>query len=69
MDRFGTAWIVLEPEFELATSDMIVQFAIRNMGISCVMEEFAKGEDRERELFEPRLPGDDAGARDLRRDG
>ena len=35
MDRFlEKRGIVLEPEFELATSDMIVQFAIRNMGIS-----------------------------------
>ena len=33
--------IELKPEFELATSDMIVQFARRNMGIGCVMEEFA----------------------------
>lgn len=32
----------LHPEFELATSDMIVQFALRNMGIGCVMREFAE---------------------------
>ena len=44
--------IVLEPEFELATSDMIVQFAIRNMGIGCVMEEFAKEKIESGELFE-----------------
>ena len=62
--------IILEPEFELATSDMIVQFAIRNMGIGCVMEEFAKGERIESgEALRTRLPGDDAGARNLRRDG
>lgn len=30
------------PEFELATSDMIVQFAIRNLGIGYVMEGFAE---------------------------
>lgn len=30
-----------EPEFELATSDMIVQFAKRNLGIGCLMSEFA----------------------------
>ena len=41
-----------EPEFELATSDMIVQFAIRNMGIGCVMEEFAKEKIESGELFE-----------------
>ena len=43
--------IELKPEFELATRDMIVQFARRNMGIGCVMEEFA-GEAMERgEVF------------------
>ena len=53
MDRFlEQRGIVLEPEFELATSDMIVQFAIRNMGIGCVMEEFAKGKIESGELFE-----------------
>lgn len=31
-----------EPEFELATSDMIVQFALRNLGIGIVVEDFAK---------------------------
>ena len=34
--------VALNPEFELATSDMIVQFALRNMGIGCVMREFAE---------------------------
>lgn len=33
--------IFLRPEFELATSDMIVQFAIRNLGIGYVMSDFA----------------------------
>lgn len=33
--------VFLKPEFELATSDMIVQFAIRNLGIGYVMSEFA----------------------------
>ena len=37
----------LTPEFELATSDMIVQFAARNMGIGCVAEDFA-AEEREK---------------------
>ena len=44
--------VFLAPEFELATSDMIVQFAIRNMGIGCVMEEFAKEKIESGELFE-----------------
>lgn len=34
--------VELNPEFELATSDMIVQFALRNMGIGCIMREFAE---------------------------
>lgn len=43
MDQFlETRGIWLEPEFELATSDMIVQFAKRNLGIGCLMSEFAK---------------------------
>lgn len=44
--------IVLEPEFELATSNMIVQFAIRNLGIGCVVREFAKEGLEERNLFQ-----------------
>ncbi len=44
--------IILEPEFELATSDMVVQFAIRNLGIGCVMEGFARKEIKEGNLFE-----------------
>lgn len=43
MDRFlEKMGIVPEPEFELATSDMIVQFAKRNLGIGCLMSEFAQ---------------------------
>lgn len=34
--------VTLNPEFELATSDMIVQFTLRNMGIGCIMKEFAE---------------------------
>jgi DNA-binding transcriptional LysR family regulator len=34
--------IILEPELELATSDIIVQFALRNFGIGCVVSEFAE---------------------------
>lgn len=32
----------VKPEFELATSDMIVQFARRSLGIGCVMRDFAE---------------------------
>ena len=34
--------VTVSPEFELATSDMLIQFALRNLGIASVMEEFAK---------------------------
>ena len=43
--------VELSPEFELATSDMIVQFAIRNLGIGAVMSEFAKEAIEKEELF------------------
>ncbi len=33
--------VVLQPEFELATSDMIVQFALRSLGVGCVVRDFA----------------------------
>lgn len=39
------------PEFELATSDMIVQFALRNLGIGCVVEDFARKHFDSGELF------------------
>lgn len=42
MDQFlAERGIQLEPEFELATSDMIVQFVKRNLGIGCLMSDFA----------------------------
>lgn len=43
------------PEFELATSDMIVQFAKRNLGIGSVVEDFAKPYIESGELFELRF--------------
>ena len=44
--------IIITPEFELATSDMIVQFAYRNLGIGCVMKEFARKEIENGNLWE-----------------
>ena len=32
----------IQPEFELSTSDMIVQFALRNLGVGCVVKDFAQ---------------------------
>lgn len=44
--------VILNPEFELATSDMIVKFAVRNLGIGCVVKDFAKEEINKGSLFE-----------------
>lgn len=44
--------VVLNPEFELATSEIIVQFAIRNLGVACVMRDFAKKYIESGELIE-----------------
>ena len=44
--------IELKPEFELAISDMIVQFAKRNMGVGCVMEGFAQDAVEAGDVFE-----------------
>lgn len=46
---------LLNPEFELATSDMIVQFALRNLGVACVVEDFARKYIESGELVELRL--------------
>lgn len=47
--------VVLNPEFELATSDMIVQFALRNLGIGCVVKDFAIEHIENGRLFELRF--------------
>ena len=53
MDTFlAQNQVSLAPEFELATSDMIVQFALRNLGIGCVMKDFALEALESGELFE-----------------
>lgn len=44
--------VVLEPEFELATSDIIVQFALRGLGIAHVVHNFAQKYLETGELFE-----------------
>lgn len=43
--------VSVTPEFELATSDMIVQFAMRNLGIGSVVEDFARKQLDSGELF------------------
>ena len=47
--------IVLKPEFELATSDLIVKFAERDMGIGCVVKSFAEDSINDGKLFELNL--------------
>lgn len=45
----------IEPEFEIATSDMIVQFAVKNLGVGCVVKDFAKEMIERGEIFELQL--------------
>lgn len=47
--------IRLHPEFELATSDMIVQFAMRGLGVGSVMKDFAAEYLEDGRLFELRF--------------
>lgn len=47
--------VKVRPEFELATSDMIVQFAHRNLGVGCVVRDFAKEYLESGQLFELRF--------------
>ncbi|MFR7719336.1 MAG: LysR substrate-binding domain-containing protein, partial [Lachnospiraceae bacterium] len=45
----------IHPEIELATSDMIVQFALRNLGVACVVRDFAQPYLEAGTLFELRF--------------
>ena len=47
--------VMIRPEFELATSDMIVQFALRNLGVGCVVRDFARQYLEDGRLFELRF--------------
>lgn len=52
MDAFlAERGIYPKPEFDLAISDMVVQFAIRNLGIGCIEEEFAQAALERGEVF------------------
>lgn len=44
--------VTLRPEFELATSDMLLQFAVRNLGVASVVYDFADEYIRNGELFQ-----------------
>jgi DNA-binding transcriptional LysR family regulator len=47
--------VSIQPEFELATSDMIVQFVRRNLGVGCVVKDFAREAVESGQLFELRF--------------
>lgn len=47
--------VEIHPEFELATSDMIVQFALRSLGVGSVVREFAEEYLENGRLFELRF--------------
>ena len=51
----GKNEVMLTPEFELATSNMIVQFALRNLGIGLVVRSFAKEHIDSGDLIELQL--------------
>ena len=48
---FAERGLVLRPEFELATSDLIVQFTQRNLGVGSVVEHFAQRAVAEGQVF------------------
>lgn len=43
--------VVLHPEFELATSNMLIQFAVKGLGIASVVKDFATDYLKSGELF------------------
>ena len=47
--------IIISPEFELATSSLIVQFAKRNLGIGCVVKDFADKDLKDGLVYEIKL--------------
>ena len=56
MDEFlSQNGVEIQPEFELATSDMIVQFTLRSLGVGSVVKDFAKEYVESGLLFELRF--------------
>lgn len=51
-DFLASNGVILKPEFELAMSDIIVKFAGRNLGIGCVVKDFARDAIDSDDLFE-----------------
>lgn len=59
VDRFlREQGVDVRPEIELATSNMIVQFALKNLGIACVVKDFARAYLEGGELFQLRFRTD-----------
>lgn len=59
--EFEARGLTVEPKFELATSALIVQFALRGLGVGCVVRDFAEdliaaGKIREIKLRDPLPP-------------
>lgn len=50
--------VVMKPEFELAMSDIIVEFAARNLGVGCVVKDFAAKAIEKDLLFELQFMSD-----------
>ncbi len=50
--HFQDQGVKISPEFELATSDMLIQFAKKSLGIASVVRDFAKSGIATGELFE-----------------
>ncbi len=49
---FASHGLTLQPEFELATSDLIVEFVKKGLGIGCVMREFANDALKSGEVYQ-----------------
>lgn len=56
VDEFlASRGVSVKPEFALATSDMMISFAKRGFGISCIVKDFVQEEIDKGELFELRF--------------
>lgn len=53
LDKFlESRGIQLTPEFELESVDLLVQFALKGLGVACVLRESAQAEIRQKRLLE-----------------
>jgi len=61
MDQyFASHEVVFEPQMELSTSDLLIEFTKRGLGVSCVAKEYVQAELDTNQLFEvpvtPKIP-------------